>query len=125
MSTVTVNEGRVCIVRVAPSGSNRDSIDDLYNVLSNILADSKKKNSQDLFIFIDLASFTVVNSSLIGLFGSIIMDKEIKLLGLCGLQVSVLDILQRFGIIEEKPSTEATEKVKHFKTLEAGLSSLA
>ncbi len=84
----------------------------------------------DTCIFLDLSPFNIINSSLIGILGSIIMDPKIQFLALCGVQPAVADILKRFGVVseEERKRTYSNTKIKDnlskvftFNSIEEGL----
>ncbi len=134
MAHVTINDGRVCVVKVSSLSSTREGLELLKETIIKLTTNSKgAKSGLDTFLFIDLSPFTVINSNLIGIFGSLVMDDNIKVLGLCGVQHSVLDILKRFGVVSNqsnnvKPtlgSTSKTDKVIPFRTVEDGLKFLA
>lgn len=134
MAHVTVSDGRVCIVKVSSLSSTREGLELLKESIIKLTTDSKAtKSGLDTFLFIDLSTFTVINSNLIGIFGSLVMDDNIKILGLCGVQHSVLDILKRFGVISSQSSnasptlksTSNTDKVIPFRSVEDGLKFLA
>lgn len=131
MTEITVSDGRVCIVKASEVTSVKEGLEAMKNALSDF-ATSDKVQESDLgtFLFIDLSGFNIINSSLIGVFGSLIMDKKINLLGLCGVQPSVEDILKRFGVIsnDESGNQFSTEQVREnlgkvatFKTIAEGL----
>lgn len=134
MAHVTVSDGRVCIVNVSSLSSTREGLELLKESIIKLTTDNKAAQSGlDTFLFIDLSPFTVINSNLIGIFGSLVMDDKIKILGLCGVQHSVLDILKRFGVISNQSnstpptlgSTSKTDKVIPFRSVEEGLTFLA
>lgn len=102
MSEIIVSDGRVCIIKTTDVTSAREGLDALKNALSDFAtSDRVQESNLDTFLFVDLSPFNIINSSLIGIFGSLIMDKKIQMLGLCGIQPSVEDILKRFGVITE------------------------
>ena len=130
MAHVTISDGRVCIVKVSSLSSTREGLELLKESIIKLTTDSKAaKLGLDTYLFIDLSPFTVINSNLIGIFGSLVMDDNIKVLGLCGVQHSVLDILKRFGVISNQASTlkptlgntSKTDKVVPFRSVEDGL----
>lgn len=129
MAHITVHEGRVCIIKIQDSTTMRDGLEILKKTITEITDKSKSYPGLKTLLFIDLSKFTVINSNLIGVFGTLIMDQNIKLIGLCGIQHSVLDILKRFGVINEKNnrilSLESlgtnVDKVISFKTIDDGL----
>lgn len=134
MAHVTVSDGRVCVIKVSGISSTREGLEILKNTIVDLTTKAgPAKSQQDTFLLIDLSPFTVINSNLIGVFGSIVMDDNIKLLGLCGVQHSVSDILKRFGVLSETGSkgkkdiknATKTEKVIAFRTIEEGLAFLA
>jgi anti-anti-sigma regulatory factor len=131
MSGVYVSEGRVCIIKVGEIVSVKESLDQVKNILIDITTNEHVQNSSlDTYIFLDLSPFNIINSSLIGILGSIIMDPKVQLLALCGIQPSVADILKRFGVISEEGQkrTYSSTKIKNniskvftFKNIEDGL----
>lgn len=133
MAHVTVSDGRVCIVKVSSLSSTREGLELLKESIIKLTTNKAAKSGLDTFLFIDLSPFTVINSNLIGVFGSLVMDDNIKILGLCGVQHSVLDILKRFGVISNQASntkptlgtTSKTDKVIPFRSIEDGLKFLA
>ncbi len=131
MTEITVSDGRVCIVKAGEVTSVKEGLEAMKNALSDfVTSENVQKSNLGTFIFVDLSDFNIINSSLIGVFGSLIMDEKINLLGLCGVQPSVEDILRRFGVIsDDQGNTQfATEQVREnlgkvstFKTIEEGL----
>ncbi len=131
MAEVTVSEGRVCIIKIGEMESAKEGLEATKNALIDFATKDNVQDSQlDTFLFVDLSPFSVINSSLIGILGSIIMDNKIQLLALCGIQPSVADILKRFGVISDDQqgkviaSAEIKEnlsKVFVFSSIEDGL----
>ena len=131
MSSLSVNEGRVCIIKVNELTSVKDGLEQIKNALVDFTTCDRVRDSRlDTYIFIDLSRFNIINSSLIGVLGSIIMDPKIQLLALCGLQPSVADILMRFGVLSNKsqPNNQASSEIKEnlskvftFNSIEEGL----
>ena len=100
MTEITVSDGRVCIIKATDVTSVKEGLEALKNALSDFATSDRVQESDlDTFLFVDLSSFNIINSSLIGIFGSLIMDKKVNMLALCGIQPSVEDILKRFGVI--------------------------
>lgn len=134
MTAITVSDGRVCIIKAAEITSVKEGLEAIKNALIDFTTSDKVQDSSlDTFLFVDLSPFNIINSSLIGIFGSIIMDKKIQLLGLCGIQPSVKDILKRFGVISEDGLGKdfASDKIKEnlskvivFDTIDDGLTCL-
>ncbi|MBU1567514.1 MAG: STAS domain-containing protein [Proteobacteria bacterium] len=131
MSKISVSEGRVCIIKVSEMVSVKEGLDKIKNALIDFTTSEKVQDSKlDTYIFLDLTPFNIINSSLIGILGSIIMDPKIQLLALCGVQPSVADILKRFGVVSEEGKTRkySSTKIKNnlskvftFKSIEEGL----
>jgi hypothetical protein len=134
MGMISINEGRVCIIKVNEMDSVKEGLDQIKNALIDFTTSDKVQDSLlDTYIFLDLSPFNIINSSLIGILGSIIMDKKIQLLALCGLQPSVADILKRFGVVTEegKKRVYSSSKIKDnlgkvftFNSIEEGLACL-
>ena len=134
MTEIRVSDGRVCIIKAGELDSVKEGLEAMKKVLIDFTtSDRVQESNLDTFLFVDLSPFNIINSSLIGIFGSIIMDRKIQLLGLCGLQPAVEDILKRFGVITEGGVGKAfaSDKIKStlskvmvFKTMEEGLACL-
>ena len=134
MTEIRVSDGRVCIIKAGELDSVKEGLEAMKKVLIDFTtSDRVQESNLDTFLFVDLSPFNIINSSLIGIFGSIIMDRKIQLLGLCGLQPAVEDILKRFGVITEGGvgTAFASDKIKNnlskvmvFKTMEEGLACL-
>ena len=134
MTEIRVSDGRVCIIKAGELDSVKEGLEAMKKVLIDFTtSDRVQESNLDTFLFVDLSPFNIINSSLIGIFGSIIMDRKIQLLGLCGLQPAVEDILKRFGVITEGGVGKAfaSDKIKNnlskvmvFKTMEEGLACL-
>ncbi|MBB5346453.1 hypothetical protein JWG42_00080 [Desulfoprunum benzoelyticum] len=134
MAEIKISNGRVCIVKVVKLEAIKDGLETMKSTLIDFIASSRRQESDlDTYLFVDLARFNRINSTLIGIFGSIIMDRNIRLLCLCNLQPAVEDILKRFGVINEsgggkefpgEPDQEHVNKVLVFDSLEAGLACL-
>jgi hypothetical protein len=115
MTEITVSDGRVCIVKATEVTSVKDGLEAMKNALSDFATSDKIQESNlDTFLFVDLSGFNIINSSLIGIFGSLIMDDKINLLALCGIQPSVENILKRFGVISDDSGSKdfATYKMR-------------
>jgi len=135
MSKIDIREGRICIIKVKHISTVKDGLEQVKAALIDFSTSSKVQEENGLlnYIFVDLSPFNIINSSLIGILGSIIMDQKIQLLGLCGVQPSVADILKRFGVITDKSRTsqyasavikDNLSKVAVFDSVGAGLASL-
>lgn len=134
MTDIKISDGRVCIIKVARVESIKEGLEALKNALIDFTtSDRLRESGLDTCLFVDLTPFNIINSSLIGIFGSIIMDRNIQLLGLCNLQPAVEDILERFGVINEPgtgkelagaPLHEKLNKVLVFDSIEEGLACL-
>jgi len=102
MAEITIIEGRVCIVKAEAGGPVKEIIEALKNALVDVSDEAANRGcGLDTSLFIDLTPLNIINSSLIGLMGSLIMNENIQLLCLCGLQPMVRDLLKRFGLITE------------------------
>lgn len=131
MGVVSVTEGRLCIIKIRDPLSVKQGLEQMKNTLIELTtSDRLSSGDLDTYIFLDLSPFNIINSSLIGILGSIIMDPHLRLLALCGVQPSVADILKRFGIVAETKdrsicisgkSTSNLAKVHTFSSLEEGL----
>ena len=134
MTEIKISDGRVCIIKVMKLEAIRDGLETMKTTLLDFITSNKRRESDlDTYLFVDLTRFNIINSSLIGILGSIIMDRNIRLLCLCNLQPAVADILKRFGVIDESgggkefpgdPDQEHVNKVLVFDSLEAGLACL-
>ena len=134
MTEIKISDGRVCIIKVARFESIKEGLEGLKNALIDFTtSDRLRESGLDTCLFVDLTPFNIINSSLIGILGSIIMDRNIRLLGLCNLQPAVEDILKRFGVIGETgadkefrggPHREKPNKVLVFDSIEEGLACL-
>lgn len=134
MGEIIASEGRVCIVKIRELTTLKDGLEKIKNTLIDFIGKKDAQQSNlNSYIFIDLTPFNIINSSLIGVLGSIIMDPDVQLVALCGVQPPVADILKRFGVIsskDQKPNYANSEikdnlsKVYTFKTIEDGLAKL-
>ncbi len=134
MSEITVCDGRVCIIKLTELSDENENSDVLKNTLLDFTTSTKFHECDlDTFLFVDLSPFHSISSSLIGIFGSIIMNNKIQLLGLCKARPEVLEILKRFGVITDDGlgMSFASEKIKQnirkvisFDSVEDGLLSL-
>jgi len=102
MAEITIIEGRVCIIKAEAGGPVKEIIEALKNALVEVGDDAANRGGGlDTSLFVDLTPLNIINSSLIGLMGSLIMNENIQLLCLCGLQPMVRDLLKRFGLSTE------------------------
>jgi hypothetical protein len=134
MTEITVCDGRVSIIKLTELSNENENLEVLKNTLLDFTTSTRFHESDiDTFLFVDLSPFHSISSSLIGIFGSIIMNPKIQLLGLCNAQSEVLEILKRFGVITDdgSPLSFASEKIKRnirkviaFHSVEDGLISL-
>ncbi len=135
MNRVSVREGKLCIVRATEITTVKEGLEELKKTL--IDAADQPENRLDSYIFIDFSAFNVINSSMIGVIGSIALMEHVRHLGLCGLRPSVKDILCRFGVIPRTENCKPLEassdsqlkkdlqKVRAYPTVEDGLMTLA
>jgi len=133
-----MSDSRVTIIRATGFESIRDGIEEMKNALHLFSAnENQHQPGIDSFLFLDLSGFNIISSQLIGLFGSLVVEKRISVLALCGLQPSVQDILKRYRMISTEPANnenfsanESTTlrgdlgKIVTFSTVEEGLASL-
>jgi hypothetical protein len=134
MAEITVCDGRVCIIKLTELSNEKEDLEAIKNAILDFTTSTRVQESDlDTFLFVDLAPFHSINSSIIGIFGSIIMDSKIQILGLCNMQPAVQDILKRFGVISDdgKGKSFASAKIKEnigkvvsFPSIEDGLMSL-
>lgn len=131
MGKISVREGRVCIIKIDELTNIKEAQDQLKNtIIEYVCADENDCKRLDTFLFVDLSLFNIINSSVIGVLGSVLMNPNIRLLGLCGVQPSVADLLTRFGVLTSAstPDFVAHEALKNnmskvltFATVEQGL----
>ena len=131
MGKISVREGRVCIIKIEELTSIKEALEQLKNtIIECVNADENDPKRLDTFVFVDLSLFTSINSSVIGVLGSVLMNPRIRLLGLCGVQPSVADILTRFGVLTSTSTRDFVahgalkdnmSKVLTFTTVEQGL----
>jgi hypothetical protein len=134
MSEITVCDGRVCIIKLTELSTEKEDLEIIKNALIDFTTSTRVQESNlDTFLFVDLLPFHSISSSLIGIFGSIIMDRKVQLLGLCNTQPAVLETLKRFGVISDDGlgKTFSSERIKEniskvipFHSIEDGLISL-
>ncbi len=130
MSVISVSEGRLCIIKAKEINTVKDGLEKIKSALADFTDKTKMEGKLDSYIFVDFSPFNVINSSVVGVLGSVALDPRIKLIGLCGLQPSVKDILERFGVIHPVNKTEqgihselqdSLRKIKVFDSVEDGL----
>ena len=131
MGKISVSEGRVCIIKTDELTTVREGLDQIKTAIIDCTTGEKSNSgNMDTFLFVDLSLFNIINSSVIGVLGSVLMNPSIRLIGLCGVQPPVKDILTRFGVLSpERGNTfEAHEALKNnmskvvtFDTVEQGL----
>lgn len=134
MSEIMVSDGRVGIIKAINVTNVRQGLDSIKNTLIDYATSEQVQSSQlDTFLFVDLSPFNTISSSLVGIFGSVIMDKKIQLLGLCAIQPTVQEVLTRFGVLTDsgtgtdfasKAIKDNIGKVVAFESIEQGLISL-
>ena len=113
MGQISVSEGRVCIIKTDELTSVRDGLDQIKTAIINCTTEQRGDSGEmDTFLFVDLSLFNIINSSVIGVLGSALMNPNIRLVGLCGVRPPVKDILTRFGVL-------APEKGNDFAAHEA------
>jgi len=134
MGKISVSEGRVCIIKTDELTTVREGLDQIKTAITDCTAGDKNKSGNiDTFLFIDLSLFNIINSSVIGVLGSVLMNPSIRLIGLCGVQPPVRDILTRFGVLSPEKGNDFVahevlknnmSKVVMYDTVEQGLSCL-
>ena len=134
MGKISVSEGRVCIIKTDELTTVREGLDQIKTAIINCTAGDKNNSSNiETFLFIDLSLFNIINSSVIGVLGSVLMNPSIRLIGLCGVQPPVRDILTRFGVLSPEKGNDFVahevlknnmSKVVTYDTVEQGLSRL-
>lgn len=134
MGKISVSVGRVCIIKTDELTTVRDGLDQIKTAIIDCTAVDKSDSRKiDTFLFVDLSLFNIINSSVIGVLGSVLMNPDIRLIGLCGVQPPVKDILTRFGVLSPaKGNTFVAHgelknnmsKVVTFETIEQGLGCL-
>lgn len=135
MNDVQIRYGYVCILEANISRTLKEAIEEFKDAMIDLINGPQiQDNPFATYLFLDLAPFTIINSSLIGVMGSAIMNDKVQMLALCNVQPTVLDLLRRFGVVSEDgqpkdfSSPEIQEnynKVAIFDSVAAGLSSLA
>ncbi|MCP3888790.1 MAG: hypothetical protein GY702_07925 [Desulfobulbaceae bacterium] len=130
MSVISISEGRLCIIKAKEINTVKDGLEKIKSALADFTCKTEMEGKLDSYIFIDFSPFNIINSSVVGVLGSVALDPRIKLIGLCGLQPSVKDILERFGVIHLSNQPEQTihselqdnlRKIKVFESIEDGL----
>lgn len=131
MGKISVREGRVCIIKIDELTNIKEALDQLKNtIIECVTADENDCRRLDTFLFVDLSLFTIVNSGVISVLGSVLMNPRVRLLGLCGVQPSVADILTRFGLLASASTHDVVahealknnrSKVVTFASVEQGL----
>lgn len=135
MGKISVSEGRVCIIKTDELTTVREGLDQIKSAIVDCTTGAKSDASDiDTFLFVDLSLFNIINSSVIGVLGSVLMNPNIRLIGLCGVQPPVRDILTRFGVLAPEKGDDfvAHEELKNnmskvvtYETVEQGLSCLS
>ncbi len=129
-----MSEGRVCIIKTDELTTVKEGLEQMKTAIIACTATGDKEQSTiDTFLFIDLSLFNIINSSVIGVLGSVLMNPRVRMLGLCGVQPPVEDILKRFGVLDPEDSNDFValkelksnmSKVVTFETIEQGLGCL-
>lgn len=99
MSSISVSEGRICIINSKEVSTVKAGLEDIRSALIDFTTSQEAEGGLDSYILIDLSAFNIINSSIIGIFGSLVMNPKIQLLALCGVQPSVKEVLEKFGVI--------------------------
>ena len=133
MGKISVREGRVCIIKTDELTTVKESLDQMKTAIIECTTEGNDQSKLDTFVFVDLSLFNIINSSVIGVLGSVLMNPSIRMLGLCGVQPPVEDILTRFGVLSPNVPNDfvahgelkgGMSKVKTFDTIEHGLGCL-
>lgn len=135
MSNISISTGYVSIIAIDIEGNKKAGMEEMKNALLDLVNSPEiQEGSFANYIFMDLQPFHIVNSTLIGAIGSAIMDDKVQMLGLCGVQPAVVELLQRFGVTstdnvpKDFSSTEIQDnfdKTMLFDSVRDGLASLA
>lgn len=134
MGKISVSEGRVCIIKTDELTTVKEGLEQIKTAIIDCTAKGDKDQSAiETFLFIDLSLFNIINSSVIGVLGSVLMNPRVRMLGLCGVQPPVEDILKRFGVLDPEETNDFVahkelksnmSKVVTFETIEQGLGCL-
>ena len=134
MSNVTITTGYICVIQIDTQENQKENMEQTKDALLDLVNSKEiQDNPFPVFIFLDLQSFSIINSSLIGAIGSAIMDDNVQLVGLCGVQPTVVDLLHRFGVIadDNQPQEFSSREIQDnfnktylFDTIKEGLASL-
>lgn len=100
MSAITVNEGKLCIIKLQEVTSVKEGLEEVRGALLDFTTKQEMEDNLQSFILVDLSAFNIINSNIIGVFGSIVMNPKVQLLALCGVQPPVKEILEKFGVIK-------------------------
>ena len=135
MSNVSVSSGYVSIVEIDIEGNKKAEMEEMKNALLDLVNSPEIQESPFVnYIFLNLQPFHIINSTLIGAIGSAIMDDKVQMIGLCGVQPTVLELLQRFGVTSNDniPKDFSSRKIQDnfdktiiFDSVRDGLASLA
>ena len=102
MSNLIVSKSNVCILQLETVDNPKEDMEIMKNELLDIVNSSEiQENPFPTLVFLDLQHFNIINSTLIGAIGSAIMDEKIQMLGLCSVSATVIELLQRFGVVAE------------------------
>lgn len=134
MGKISVSEGRVCIIKTDELTTVKEGLEQMKTAIIDCTAEGDTdQRTIDTFLFIDLSLFNIINSSVIGVLGSVLMNPRVRMLGLCGVQPPVEDILKRFGVLDPQQTNDFValkelksnmSKVVTFETIEHGLGCL-
>ena len=135
MSNITVSTGYVSIIGIDEEINKKAGMEEMKNALLDLVNSPEIQESPFAnYIFLDLQPFHIINSTLIGAIGSVIMDDRVQMVGLCGVQPAVMELLQRFGVTSDNnvpkdfssiAIQENFDKTILFDSLRDGLASLA
>lgn len=136
MSNIVVSTGYVSIIEIDEEGNKKSGMEEMKNALLDLVNSPEIQEGPFMnnYIFLNLQPFHIINSTLIGAIGSAIMDDRVQMIGLCGVQPAVAELLQRFGVTsnDNVPKDFSSRKIQDnfdktilFDSVRDGLASLA
>jgi len=135
MSNIAVSTGYVSIIEIDDEGNRKSGMEEMKNALLDLVNSPEIQEGPFVnYIFLNLQPFHIINSTLIGAIGSAIMDDKVQMIGLCGVQPAVVELLQRFGVtssdnipkdFSSREIQENFDKTILFDSVRDGLASLA
>jgi len=135
MSNIAVSTGYVSIIEIDDEGNRKSGMEEMKNALLDLVNSPEIQEGPFVnYIFLNLQPFHIINSTLIGAIGSAIMDDKVQMIGLCGVQPAVVELLQRFGVtsndnipkdFSSREIQDNFDKTILFDSVRDGLASLA